>query len=493
MHLFQEIRPDEVFSLPCRLVKAFDEPEDVVALWVEDGTKCPLLTLVGPREFDSQYTQLITQDNGCVCIKAPKRLLPEGWKPEESEGTLLYLRWVRPQGEGFGSDPVCYQFEVTAGVELLPTAPTRYRTGLLARLAKLATQSPSPTSPRAPQLSPPISPQAPQPPASPQAPPPPAAVVVSPIGGILPSSGESATERAMREMPSPVFQSGGDAVLEDLAAEASRLGELVLQDGGDSPVAPFLLRMRPLESQEPISFSQAVTSTQKVPQDPSEPMEEEMETSEEVPNGQRLPLDSSESPESSPHPRFRAVEEVLEIRTTIQQTGLASRLDVSISSPEVEVHVSRKRRRGRSESSVAVSPSPSPQGKLARLCTVSSDDDGSSVVEIHPPPSVLHPTQDSTEEDDGSVVLLTQPSQPDLELLYRKVEEQLAGLNRYITSLSEADYVLPGQRFRVTSRIDDDLSPVAHGRSPLEGILVAICSECHRLWEHYHFKVRKGP
>ena len=527
-YFLQEIRGDEVFNLPCRLIKSFDEPNDVTSLWVEDGTKCPLLTLVNIDAFDSQNTQLISTESEFICVKAPKRLLPEGGIIEDGdEHPLLYLRWVRPKAEGDGDNLICYQFEVTGSVELLSkvsSEPTRVRTALVERLKKMgprqrfqqtpppqvhSTSSDSPTRPTIPHQQVPASP----------VPSPPTAAVPSPTSGMIPSSGESATVKAMLEMVMPDADDDVDAdeVLEDIADEERRLEELVMEDEDDGS-QPFLLRnalrtvqsLPPafrLDSQDVLSFSQAVTSTQKdVAERPAgSPEMNESSSEEEVPNGQRFPADSSHSSssnsDSSPHPPFRAANEVLNIRTAVQQLDI-NQVNVTInsssliSSPdmdrfvsaEVEVQVSRKRRH---HSSGETSPKSRPE-----KCPRQSDSNVSiKVEEEDDEEEEATPPSCSQESDGSSVIALTQPVTLEEQVrLYGMLQQQ----ERNGVSLSEVNDIPPDQLFRITTRITQgSISPVPRGGSPLEGILVAVCRECRHMWDYCHFKVilkkKKNP
>ncbi len=100
----------------------------------------------------------------------------------------------------------------------------------------------------------------------------------------------------------------------------------------------------------------------------------------------------------------------------------------------------------------------------------------------------VNPDGNSQESDDenASVVLLPLSSQPNLELFFRRVEESVP--NEYLTSLAEADSILPGDRFRVTTQIAA-LSGTNDPQSGLmESLIVAICSECRHLWQYHHFK-----
>lgn len=121
--------------MPCRLVQFFDEGEGV-ALWIEDGTRCPLYTCSDSniQPFDSQATQDICSDCLRICVRCSKRLLA-GLKLEPE--MLLYLRGVHPSTQNIPADDtiVVVQFEIEGAVEVLPQN-TRYHKSLMQKLNK---------------------------------------------------------------------------------------------------------------------------------------------------------------------------------------------------------------------------------------------------------------------------------------------------------------------------------------------------------------------
>ena len=129
----QEIKLRENFNLSCRVVEFFEE-EHGVAIWVEDGTRCPLITVsdedIGP--YDSQETQDINSDCFRICVRCSKLLL--GNLNLERQ-MLLYLREVKPVVDPF-PDITVVQFEIIGAIELLPLN-TRYHISLMKRLAKV--------------------------------------------------------------------------------------------------------------------------------------------------------------------------------------------------------------------------------------------------------------------------------------------------------------------------------------------------------------------
>ena len=129
----QEIKLRENFNLSCRVVEFFEE-ERGVAIWVEDGTRCPHVTvsdaIVGP--YDSQKTQDIKSDCFRICVRCSKQLL--GNLNLERQ-MLLYLREIDPVVDPF-PDITVVQFEIIGAIELLPLN-TRYHISLMRRLAKV--------------------------------------------------------------------------------------------------------------------------------------------------------------------------------------------------------------------------------------------------------------------------------------------------------------------------------------------------------------------
>ena len=123
----------ENFNLSCRVVEFFEE-ERGVAIWVEDGTRCPLITVsdedIGP--YDSQETQDINSDCFRICVRCSKLLL--GNLNLERQ-MLLYMREVKPVVDPF-PDITVVQFEIIGAIELLPLN-TRYHISLMKRLAKV--------------------------------------------------------------------------------------------------------------------------------------------------------------------------------------------------------------------------------------------------------------------------------------------------------------------------------------------------------------------
>ena len=123
----------------CRLVEYFDE-NNGIAMWVEDGTSCPLFTCSDNtlRPYDSQQTQHICNNCRRVCVRCCKSLLKD-WsflKPL----TPIYLRQVETSVHySCPSIGDVVQFEVRGGVELLPPA-TRYFKTLMQRLDKWQNQ-----------------------------------------------------------------------------------------------------------------------------------------------------------------------------------------------------------------------------------------------------------------------------------------------------------------------------------------------------------------
>ncbi len=102
-------------------------------MWVEDGTKCPLYTCSDAviQPFDSQDTQLISNDCSRICVRSSKQLLGD-LKLERQ--MLLYLREVKTTLQNCGLEDAAL-FEIRGAVESLPLN-TRYHKSLLQRLEK---------------------------------------------------------------------------------------------------------------------------------------------------------------------------------------------------------------------------------------------------------------------------------------------------------------------------------------------------------------------
>ena len=175
-----------MFNLPCRLVKAIDRPSDDIAiLWVEDGTKCPLTTLISFDPSDPESSHEVSTSQ-VICIKTSKQLLiPTGCIPNDAEHPLLYICGIRPNPK-LTTDgiSVCYEFQVTVSVELrrdTTREPNRLWKALMNRLETLGPRFAPPSQENSTSA---VSPS--MPPTS--------------SSGMIPTSDELATERAMREM-----------------------------------------------------------------------------------------------------------------------------------------------------------------------------------------------------------------------------------------------------------------------------------------------------
>ena len=146
----QEIKAGEDFSLPCRLVKACQSSKEW-SLWVEDGTKCTLLTSNCEDEleaYDSQKTLNVGHSNSVIQVRAPLKmiedLLAQNGKALENSA-LLFLRHVKgvpgiyPDVDS--TETVAVFFDVVGDVEVLPKN-TRYYNVLTKRLNSKAKQQP---------------------------------------------------------------------------------------------------------------------------------------------------------------------------------------------------------------------------------------------------------------------------------------------------------------------------------------------------------------
>lgn len=127
----------------------FDEGEGV-ALWVEDGTLCPLYTCSDSniQPFDSQATQDICNDCPRICVRCSKQLLTD-LKLEHQ--MLLYLKDVQPSSQNCEDSITVVQFEIKSAVEALPQN-TRYHKSLMQRLNFNPTKKSDPQLEQLPDL-----------------------------------------------------------------------------------------------------------------------------------------------------------------------------------------------------------------------------------------------------------------------------------------------------------------------------------------------------
>lgn len=454
--------------MPCRLVNFFDEGE-AVALWVEDGTRCPHYTCSDSniQPFDSQATQDICNECTRICVRSSKRLFA-GLKLEPE--MFLYLREVQPTAQNVQAEDnvTVVQFEIRGAVETLPHN-TRYHKSLLQKLNKPQVKDSSIQPEPHPNVK--ISDDQPEPQSNVklsggQPEPHPSenspekhlikevlqpgkdslkktscitieehlnvvsekvSVASADVGAVegkevkivlgkgisfsklpivhflyslfalvvdhIQSSGESSTDRAIREIPSDFFEvvspTVPELVREDVEREKRRLHLLIhpetdVFECADVPQSQLLSRpsteSQNIASLEDITFSQVVASTQK-PKPISEVDDgasndgDETSFSQETTSGQRLfspgtdlelsglcgavnesPSDSpieknkfkftrpthsvsqSRNNSLSPHPKFRASDEILEIKTSCSITADCSsdnenQLNISIDAP----------------------------------------------------------------------------------------------------------------------------------------------------------------
>ena len=117
------------------------------------------------------------------------------------------------------------------------------------------------------------------------------------------------------------------------------------------------------------------------------------------------------------------------------------------------------------------------------LCSPRRDDSSSSsVVEIF-----QDDIQMSQESDSDSVVALDSVSQ-DLEKFFCAVEEAQSTTKHFGFNLEEVDFVQPGERFKLTVRINELLpKQTSDDIAGLKSLLVAFCEECSHLWQYNHF------
>ena len=132
--MLQDIVVGKTFDLACRLVACFDEGNGM-ALWVQDGTRCPLFTSSDSmlQPYNSQETQDICNNCLTVCVRSRKSLLNDiNLVPKQ---TLIYLRNVQTS-ISYCSPSVgdVVLFEVKGSVELLDTTCACYHS-LVERLS----------------------------------------------------------------------------------------------------------------------------------------------------------------------------------------------------------------------------------------------------------------------------------------------------------------------------------------------------------------------
>lgn len=376
----------------------------------------------------------------------------------------------------------------------------------------------------------------------------------------------------MKDIPSDFFELFSPArqqlVREDYEREEHRLRLLIdptLERLGNLEVSQMIIRpsfkSQNMASLEDLNCGPVRTSTQNPPRyeinmDESDDADESS-ISHEIPNGQQIlsPVESqgsvgankssiksqSESPSSpkrgcrsrsvsrsiSPHPAFRAVNEVLEIKTNwrsktsdLSEMENENQLNTSVDTPLFrtrpgkgdQIIVTSKARakkaqnkqvaervtfgHGQQEEIVlisnqservqksavqkrnAIEMSDYPPGKNRRASRESSSSD--SIVEI---------VQDdycgemSEESDKESIVILDPLSQMDLEKIFCAVEEACLA-KKSLQNLTEERIMLPGDRFRITARICGLLPkpclPVSDDPAGLKSLIVAFCLECRQ-------------
>ncbi|KAI9553110.1 hypothetical protein GHT06_021002 [Daphnia sinensis] len=606
-----DIKPNKNFNLACRVVNFFDEGHGV-AIWIEDGTRCPLTTVsdASIEPYDSQQTQVV--DQGChrICVRCSKLLL--GTIKLEPQ-MLLFLREVAPTVQ-MALDIAVAQFEIKGAIELLPLN-TRYHKSLMQRLEKVTTEGvqtetveagkdlmevgdemeqqpaenqlngnePASSHPEK-GFAPPaieiadmdvdLNPQPIQPAISPNA-----KDSTDVQKDNIASSGEGSTDRAMKEIPSDFFEPFSpprqELIRLDYEREKHRLRLLIDPELGESPksdvsqvISRPSVKSQNLASLEDMTFSQVVASTQKPPRYPTD-MEESNDADQsslspslEIRNAQPIlsPVESqnsvdvkrgeiknlSQSPafqkhspdirsasrSISPHPAFRAVNEILEIKTncgskTDDLSESENQMNTSIDAPlfrtrpskgdQIIVTARAKAKKtknkqvvervmfdnGQQEELVLFGN----QSEIVKESTVQKqnaskmtdrlrgknrrDSGGSSssdsIVEIVQENSREEMSEESEVE---SVVILDPMSQMDLEKIFCAVEEAHLA-KKHLQNLEEETIVLPGDRFRITARIGELLPkaclPANDDPFGLKSLIVAFCLECRHLWQYNQF------
>lgn len=368
-------------------------------------------------------------------------------------------------------------------------------------------------------------------------------------------------------------------VREDIEREARRLHLLVHPEVNEhedvyDPQSQLLRRpftdFQQLGSLEEVSFSQVIASTQK----PVAVETDESSFSQEIPNAQRLfsPGTEVESPKNqsggskfdsptteksqsrssvncsasvSPHPQFRAVNEVLNIKTNYsvsadktsdKNSDDENQLNVSIDAPlfrhrndgdrvvNVELNVnqetdqehrvlrssvqSKKRSSNHNAArtqfngddqreeiafvtgkaikrniSHVIEEVPAPKSRRVRMSSEDSSS-SSSIVEIFQECS-----QDSQDSDKESIVVFDPLSQ-DLEKFFCAVESAGPQELYSMTNLDGEPNDQLGERFRITAQLNGILpQQLLTEDRPIElkNLLVAFCTECKHLWQYKHF------
>ena len=387
----------------------------------------------------------------------------------------------------------------------------------------------------------------------------------------------------MKEIPSSVFAPVSpplQTVFEDKEREARRLHLLIHSEVEEDFVASQVLSRPAAQSQkiaslDEMSFSQAIASTQK--QAPNVVNEssnmDESSFSQEIPDAQRLftPAPESDSSHSkspsssqpaalvdeeddvsyiesslgaSPHPAFRAVSEVLDIKTrcgSVDCSDTENQVNVSIDVPlfrprrgegdqrvcievasesntcELSV-VTKSNFRGTRYEKVVERSTSIGDDRREELCLIVRDNkpncenasirkrkNSVQMVDQRPPKSrkfldysssssssVVEICQDdvqlSQESDNDSIVLLD-PASQDLEKFFCAVEEAQSTTKHFGCNLEEVrDSVEPGERFKLTARINELLpKQPSDDIAGLKSLLIAFCDECSHVWQYHHF------
>ncbi|KAK4014816.1 hypothetical protein OUZ56_027326 [Daphnia magna] len=393
------------------------------------------------------------------------------------------------------------------------------------------------------------------------------------------SSGEGSTDRAMKEIPSDFFEPFSpprqELIRQDFEREKHRLRLLIdpaLEELPNFEVSQVISRRsvksQNLASLEDMTFSQVVASTQKPPRYQSDTEESNdadqssLSASLGIRNAQQIlsPAESQTSVDAkkgkiknlsqspafqkhsretrsasrsiSPHPAFRAVNEVLEIKTncrskTDELSGSENQMNTSIDAPlfrtrpskgdQIIVTAKAKAKKTNNKQVVEKATFDNGQQKeivlfgdqsgTAKESTVQKknaskmtdslpgrdrrDSDGSSgsdsIVEIVQENSCEEMIQESDME---SIVILDPLSQMDLEQIFCAVEEAHLA-KKYLQNLEQENIVLPGDRFRITARISELLPKACFPDSDdpigLKSLIVAFCLECRHLWQYNQF------
>ena len=316
------------------------------------------------------------------------------------------------------------------------------------------------------------------------------------------SSGEYSTEKAMVEMPSDVFCSF------ELEMTSWSLAQSDLENKRRNhlpkPSDSQVLASQPenvISSADinDISFGQVVTSTQKQDQYIDISNAQSLFTSNMESIGKlaktAASADVAEPTDSSPNPTYRAVEEVLDIRTRNSST---SPVESHRKIAAVETLTSTSKRCGSNgrllqqyttreahpravkDATYLVEKAALPKRKLKNHEEV-NETSRLQITEM-----ITDASQDSDEE---SIIVFNPSSQLDFEKFFDTVETLGNEKMCRLKSLGDVQSIAPDSEFQFRAYLTDILPRCSDGAlASLENLLIAFCSECKRIWQYSHFK-----